>query len=168
MNAARLIEKSEKSPFYLWILNMSLSRMIPFNKPHRFKVLKIRSGMVEVKLPFTRSNMNHISGLHACALATLAEFTTGLTLLTSLDAKEYRIIMQKMEMNYLYQGKTDAIARYEVNDKWLNDNIINPAKDGAPVVVSCEVDILDIQQNKLAEGTIYWQIKSWTDVRTKR
>ena len=141
--------------------------MVPFNKPHRFKVVKIRSGEVEVKLPFTRSNMNHINGLHACALATLSEYTTGLTLLTSLNSKEYRIIMQRMEMEYHYQGKTDAVAHYQITDEWLTNSIYEPLKSDAAVVVPCKIDISDTGQNKLATGTIYWQVKSWSQVKTK-
>ncbi len=100
MNPTKYIEKASQSAFYLWLLNMGLQRAVPFNKPHRFRIQKIEKGKVEIKLPFIRKNQNHIKGLHACSMATLAEYSTGLTLLSCLDPKKYRLIMQKIEMEY--------------------------------------------------------------------
>ena len=167
MNPAKLIEKSKDSSFYLWLLNMGLNRMIPFNGPHSFRIVSIEKGSIKVKLPFKKRNQNHIRGLHACALATLAEYSTGLTLVSCLDPGAYRIIMQKIQMEYYYQGKTDAIASFSITDEWLKENILDIVESGSPVIVPCIIDIYDIDNNKLATGNIFWQIKSWKYVKTK-
>jgi len=164
---AKLLEKAKKSKRHLALLNFGLSRMIPFNKPHGIKIIEIGDKSIKTLFPYKRSNFNHIKGLHACGLATVSEFTTGIVLLSSLDAKEYRIIMQKMEMNYHYQGKMDSIAEFSVTEEWLNDEVITPLKTQESIVVNCEVKTHDSQGNHLTTGNIYWQIKAWKKVKTK-
>lgn len=76
-----LIEKAKHSKLYLKILNVMLARSIPFNKPHGFTIKEIYDDGFKISLPYKRKNLNHIKGIHACALATLAEYTSGLTLM---------------------------------------------------------------------------------------
>ena len=59
------------------MLNIALNHMVPFNKPHKFKVLDLSNHEVTMFIPYRRSNFNHIKGLHATAVATVSEFTTG-------------------------------------------------------------------------------------------
>jgi acyl-coenzyme A thioesterase PaaI-like protein len=167
MNIKDIVKKAEHSAFYLWLLNWGLGRMIPFNKPHGFTVVQIRDGYIKIKIPYQRSNFNHIKGLHACGLATISEYSTGLVLVNSLDAKKYRIIMQKFEMNYHFQGKMDAFAEFSASEQWINEQIVRPLETQEAVVVPCEVKIHDKQGNHLSTGQIYWQVKPWAKVRTK-
>ena len=164
---AKIVEKAKHSSFYLKILNWSLNRMIPFNKPHGFRVVEIGDHHLKTYIPYKKKNFNHIRGLHACALATISEFTTGFLLVTKLDAKKYRLIMQRLEMDYHYQGKTDAVGYFSMNESWINDNILEPLKTKSAIVVNCEVKITDIQGNHLTTGHVFWQIKDWTKVRTR-
>jgi acyl-coenzyme A thioesterase PaaI-like protein len=163
---ANIIEKAKTSSLYLNILNWSLNRMIPFNKPHGFRILEITNHSLKTKIPYIKKNLNHIKGLHACALATVSEFTTGLMLLTRLG-KQYRIIMQRLEMDYHYQGKTDAFAKFEVTDEWIAINVNTPLKANDSVVVVCEVMIHDANNHHLTTGRVHWQIKNWNKVKTK-
>ncbi|WP_421978626.1 DUF4442 domain-containing protein [Roseivirga seohaensis] len=164
---AQLLEKAKNSKRHLSLLNWGLARMIPFNKPHGIKIVSIGDKSVKTLFPYKRSNFNHIKGLHACGLATVSEFTTGIVLLSALDAKQYRIIMQKMEMNYHYQGKMDSFAEFSVTDEWLENEVIAPLKTQESIVVNCEVKTHDSKGNHLTTGNIYWQIKAWNKVRTK-
>lgn len=163
----KILEKAKHSSFYLMVLNWSMNRMIPFNKPHGFRILEIADYRLKALMPYRRSNFNHIRGLHACGLATISEFTTGFLLLSSLDMKKYRIIMQRLEMNYHYQGKMDATAEFIISKEWLEEKVINPLKTQEAVVVPCEVKIHDIKGNHLTTGTVYWQFKDWANVKTK-
>ncbi len=122
---------------------------------------------VKVLIPYQRRNFNHIKGLHACGLATISEFATGIVLLNNLGSDEYRIIMQRMEMDYFYQGKMDAYAYFEINQEWLNTEVIEPLKTKDAVVVVCEVKIHDSDKNHLTTGHIHWQVKNWSKVKTK-
>jgi acyl-coenzyme A thioesterase PaaI-like protein len=163
----RIVQKAKTSSFYLTLLNWSLNRMIPFNKPHGFRILEIGDHHLRTLIPYRRKNFNHIRGLHACALATISEFTTGFLLVSKLDAKKYRLIMQRLEMDYHYQGKMDATATFTISEDWLNQQIYNPLKTQDAVVIICEVKIHDIQGNLLTTGKVYWQIKDWQKVKTR-
>jgi acyl-coenzyme A thioesterase PaaI-like protein len=163
----RWVAKAEKSVLYRYFLNVVLSRMVPFNKPHGFRVVAISRDAIKVLLPYRRKNFNHIRGLHACALATVSEFATGLVLLLRLDAKKYRLIMQRLEMDYHYQGKMDAYASFSVSDEWMQTNIYQPLTITEAIVVPCEIRIVDAKGNHLTTGRVYWQVKDWQKVRTK-
>jgi hypothetical protein len=167
IDANTVLEKAKTSSFYKTILNWSLNRMIPFNKPHGFKVVEVGDYHLKTLIPYRRSNFNHIRGLHACALATISEFTTGFLLVSRLDAKKYRLIMQKLEMNYHYQGKMNAYAEFAISEEWMNTNIYTPLKSNEAVVVNCTVKIFDEKKNHLTTGNVYWQIKDWSKVKTK-
>lgn len=166
-DSAKIVEKAKKSSFYRGLLNFLLNRMIPFNKPHGFHVVEIGDYQLKTCIPYRKSNFNHIKGLHACALATISEFTTGFLLITQLDAKKYRLIMRKLEMNYHYQGKMDAYAEFKISEEWLSKEIYLPLKAQDAVVVVCEVKITDKNGNHLTTGFVHWQIKDWIKVKTK-
>lgn len=167
MELNSLIDKARTSNIRLWLLNRLLYRVIPFNKPHKFEISSIGGDDVEIKLPFRRPNLNHIRGLHACALATLSEYTTGFMMIRKLDNKTYRIIMQRIEMDYHYQGKSAAFCKFELSEERVNREIIQPLKSSDSVVVICEPKIYDEHKNHLTTGKVYWQVKSWEKVRTK-
>lgn len=167
IDPARLFEKAKTSKRHLSLLNFGLARMIPFNKPHGFKIIGITDWSVEVKIPYKRINFNHIKGIHACALATASEYSTGLVLLNKLNPKEYRIIMQKMEMQYHYQAKKDTVVRFEIDEEWLKSQVLDPLEQEEAIIVNCEVYAHDQEGNHLTTGNIFWQIKPWNKVRTK-
>jgi acyl-coenzyme A thioesterase PaaI-like protein len=167
MNPAKLIEKAKTSSFYLWLLNQSFDRMIPFNRPHGFRIIEIGDYHVRTRLPYKTKNLNHLKGLHACALATLTEITGGFIFVTQLDPGKYRIILKKLEVDYLYQGKTDALAEFRITNAWMNERVITPLRSAESVEVVSEVNIEDIKGNRLTQGRATWQIKGWDKVKTK-
>lgn len=167
LDPAVILQKAKTSSFYLWVLNWALARMIPFNKPHGFKVVEVGDHHLRTLIPYKKSNFNHIRGLHACGLATISEFTTGFMLISKLDMKRYRIIMQRLEMEYHYQGKMDAFAEYRLEDDWMEKEIYEPLKTQDAVVLPFEIKIYDASKNHLTTGKIFWQIKEWGKVKTK-
>lgn len=166
LNQNDILRRARTSSFWMWVLNWSLNRMIPFNRPHGFAIREIDDYRIKVLLPYRRSNFNHINGLHACALATVSEFTTGFLLVSRLDPKKYRLIMKRLEMDYHYQGKTDAYAAFSISEEWLNEKIYSPLMLQDAVEVLCVVKIHDEKGNQLTTGTICWQIKDWAKVKT--
>lgn len=167
LDPAKIIEKAKHSAFWRWVLNQSLYRMVPFNRPHKFQVVEIGDHLLKALIPYRKSNFNHIRGLHACALATISEFTTGFLLLSRLDIKKYRLIMQRIEMDYHFQGKMDAFAEFKTSDEWFQQQIILPLKTQDAVIVPCEIKIHDVKGNHISTGKVFWQIKAWTKVKTK-
>jgi len=167
MDITKIVHKSKNSNFYRKLLNMGLNRMVPFNKPHGFKVLEIGDCHLKTLVPYKKANFNHIKGIHACALATLSEFTTGFLLLTRLDPKKYRLIMQSLSMEYHYQAKMNAFGTFFISEQWLDELIYQPLLSTEKVVVDCEINIHDKEGNHISTGIVKWQIKSWAKVKTK-
>ena len=167
INPTNLIEKAKTSNLYLRLLNWGLFRMIPFNAPHRFSVVEIKDWEIKTILPYIRKNLNHLNGLHACALATVSEFTTGLMLISKLSNSNYRLILQRLEMEYHFQGKMDAFGTFAVSQEWINEHVIIPLQSKDSVVIPCEVKIHDRKGNHLTTGKVFWQIKAWSKVKTK-
>ena len=67
----------------------------------------------------------------------------GFLLLTRLDGGKYRLIMQRLEMDYHYQGKMDGKATYSMTNEAVRQQIIEPLETRDSVVVVCEVKIHD-------------------------
>ena len=102
---SRLTKKAKTSGFWLWMLNVVLARVVPFNRVHGFKIVEIDDNFVRTAAPYRKSNQNHIRGMHACALATVSEISAGFLLMQNLPPSHYRLIMSRMEVEYSYQAK---------------------------------------------------------------
>jgi len=166
MNIQKIIDKAKHSTWQLWLLNVGLARVIPFNKPHHIKILSISDDTINTLLPYRRRNLNHIKGLHACGLATLSEFTTGLLLLSKVNPGRYRIILKNLTITYHYQGKMDAKASFTLTDEWLEKNVFKVLSTEDSTLVDCPVDIHDVKGNHISSAKVQWQLKSWDRVRT--
>ncbi len=160
MDLVHLINQAEKSSFHLWKLNFLLGFVVPFNKRHNIKVSAINQGEFTTTIPYKKKNFNHIKGIHACGLATVAEYASGLSILYRLDVKKYRLIMKSIAVEYFYQAKMDAVAKVNKPANFLSEGIddVMDVKD--------EITINDKAGNHLATATIVWQIKPWEKVKT--
>ncbi len=167
MDLPKLAKKAAHSKFYRKLLSMGLNRMVPFNYPHKFKVEEISENHLQTALPYIKRNLNHLKGIHACAMATLAEVTSGFLLISKLDPRKYRLILKKLEMEYHYQAKMEAWARFEISEEWMEENIIRPLEKEGVVMLPCTIEIYDREKNHLATGIAHWQIKDWKGVKTK-
>jgi acyl-coenzyme A thioesterase PaaI-like protein len=162
-----IIKKAQHSGFYLWLLNFLLLRGIPFNKPHGIKILKITDNSISIKLPYKRKNYNHLKGLHACALATLSEYTSGLLLMSRLDPAKYRLIMQSLEMNYFRQGKKDAVVSLSMEKEEFQNKILSPLEGNESINFQQEIKVHDTDDTHLCTANVNWQIKDWSKVKMK-
>ena len=162
-----LLQKARTSPFRLWLLNLLLRRVIPFNRPHRFAIERIEVDKIVTRAPYRRRNHNHIRGIHACAIATIAEFSSGLILLAKLDPAKYRLIMSKLEIDYLYQAKQLIYATTELDEQRLRKEILQPLQTKDAISITQQTLVSDRQGNLVARAQVTWQIKRWDKVRTK-
>jgi len=147
-------------------LNTALRYGIPFNIPHKFKIEHIQPGHAKVRIPYMRKNLNHLKGIHACCLATCAEFVSGLVMMSSLPVDDYRIIMETIEVKYHYQAKMACTAEFQVTPEQAKTHITDKLKESDRVSFVCEVPIHDAEGNHVCTGFISWQIKAWTSVKT--
>jgi acyl-coenzyme A thioesterase PaaI-like protein len=162
-----LIEKAKHSSFYMWVLNFVLLRTVPFNKPHAINVIHIGDDELTMKVKNIKPNQNHIRGIHACLLATLCEYVSGLSLLLHFSAKEYRIILKAIHMTYHYQAKTAVYVKFKITKEQIENDILNPLKMQDAIFKEFTVDVYDEEKNHICTGLINWQIKSWKNVKMK-
>lgn len=161
------ITLAAKSKCRLWLLNLFLLRTVPFNKPHNIKLVAIaEDGTLTVAANNTKLNRNHIKGIHACLLATLCEYVSGLCLLAKLDPKEYRIILRSIKMEYHYQAKSPVTATHYISDHYISDKILSPLASESAVLCAFEIKVWDKDKNHICTGNIEWQIKPWKKVKT--
>jgi acyl-coenzyme A thioesterase PaaI-like protein len=168
MHLPSLLAKARTSVFTRWLLNRALPWSIPFNRPHGFKVVPLPEGGISVKVPYWRINQNHIRGIHACCLATASEMCSGLSLLEQLDPKHYRLIMRSLHMQYHYQAKQGAVATCIDSRDTIQEHVVRALASQDAVDHTSTVEVHDTSGNHLATGTITWQVKEWSKVRTKR
>lgn len=161
------VQKAKNSKFHLWLLNTVLLRTVPFNKPHGLKVFTIGEDEITIVAQNIRPNQNHIKGIHACLLATLCEYVSGLSLLLKLDPKEYRIILKNINMTYHYQAKTNVHVTFALPQLMFEKEVLKPLENAEAIFKEFEIDVYDEQENHICTGLINWQIKSWKNVKTK-
>ena len=162
-----LLARARTSPFWLWVLNLLLGRMIPFNRPHGVRILDLGAERVRTIADYRRKNHNHIGGVHACCIATVAEFSSGMLLLSRLDPARYRLIMAQLEIDYLYQAKSAIIAESVLSDAVLAAEVLKPLQEQDTLVKEFETLVHDRQGKLVARARITWQIKPWDKVRTR-
>ena len=167
MHLPTLLQKARTSSFTRWKLNALLPWMIPFNRPHGFKVVPLKEGGISVRIPYWRINRNHIKGIHACCLATAAEMCSGLSVLEQLDPRQYRLIMRSLHMEYRYQARQAAVATCAPAAAHIADTMVRPLATQEAVDHTSTVELHDRSGNHLATGTITWQVKKWDKVRTR-
>ena len=168
IDLSKHLEAAQSSKWALRKLNIILGIGIPFNKPHGIKIVKVEPETVVTSIPLKRKNKNHINGIHACGLATTAEFCSGLVLLRKLNPADYRLIMQKIEVEYHYQAKHTCNARFELKDSVFKTEILKPLVTNGVAFYTCVIPVHDIKGNHVCTAYTRWQIKSWKDVKTKK
>jgi len=159
-----IFAKAKNSGFYLYILNLVLGYAIPFNKPHRIKITAVNDDGVSVRLPYKRKNLNHLKGIHACALATAAEYTSGISLLAAIGT-DYRLIMKNINMTYHYQAKMDVITSLSLDKKTLEEKVRSPLLTSDAVLFENTVEVYDLMTNHICTAVVEWQIKKWGKVK---
>ena len=163
----KLTARAKGSRSWLWLLNVLLSRIIPFNRPHGFAIEEISDVYLRTTAPYKRNNHNHLRGIHACAIATIAEFSGGFLLLSRLDPQRYRLIMSRIEVDYLYQAKERIVSESHLPETRLRQEIIEPLRQQEAISIRMESRIADISGNQIAVAFTTWQVKRWDKVRTK-
>ena len=162
----RYFEKARNSVLRRKILNLMLWRLVPFNRPHRLKIMAINDDGLTVGAGYIKPNRNHIRGMHACLLAALCEYTIGLNLMLHLSSKEYRIIMKSIHMVYHYQAKGPVLIKWGISKDAVRQTIIEPLEEEEAVFREYTAEVYDIQGNHICTGLVNWQLKTWKKVRT--
>lgn len=164
----KLIDKliENPTPLNLMALNKVLTIGIPFNAPHGFKIVELSSDIVRITLPNRKLNHNHISGIHACAMATVGEYCAGMALLSSFGISKYRLILSDLHASYTYQGRVDLEGRcspHDIDKVKVQEALEKDGKYSQKLVTK----ISDKNGKEVAIITTTWQLKPWEFVKTK-
>ncbi len=160
-------QKASTSKFWLWVLNRGLGYTIPFNIPHQLEIVKISTTNIATRLPLIRKNKNHLGGMHACALATIGEFTGGALIVGLLDPTKYRLILKSLKMEYYYQAKTNVHASFTITEEEFEAGIITPLTLHQSILYPIEICVYDDHQKHICTAFTVWQLKSWANTNMK-
>lgn len=156
------IENLLKNPTTLnkKILSGVLRFGIPFNISHKLKVIEIKDDHTIIEIPFIKKNKNHLGGQHACAIATVGEVTAGVNLMRFFSPRKYRFILSKLEVQYLYQGKTALQGISKLSLDKVNQTKTLIENEGKSLV-EAHTEIYDQDKNLVANVQTIWQLKEW-------
>lgn len=158
------LKKYNQSVILRYWVNWMLWRKIPFNRPHGIWLESVEENEVCFKLPYKKANLNHIKTLHACALATLAEYTSGFMLFVKLG-KGFRLVMKSIQVEYHLRGTSSAFATYKLNDLDIETHIKSKLAKMDAVEFESVVDVKNEKSEILCTAKIKWQIKAWEKVK---
>lgn len=114
-----------------------------------------------MEIPFRTLNRNHVRGLHACALATGAEYATGLLLVKNFSFAQYRLLMKRIEVQYLRQGRAKAYAVASADAETLRNSVTPVLQQYGEAELQLEVKVIDSDGEALCEARIDWHLKDW-------
>jgi acyl-coenzyme A thioesterase PaaI-like protein len=165
----KIIDKLIANPtsINLMALDKVLALGIPFNAPHGFKIKKINSDAVVIELPDKKLNHNHLSGVHACAIATVGEFCAGMSILSAFGISKYRLILSELNVKYTYQGRTN-LEGLCVPSQINKDEVEKALESEGKFLQTLVTTIREKETGKdVATVTTTWQLKPWNLVKTK-
>lgn len=146
------------------LINRFIPILVPFNYGHKISIKKRSKQEVISTLPRIRKNLNHIQTIHACAIATLGEFSAGILLLHHFPLSDYRIIMKTLHSEYHWQARLDLESKALLPslEQYQSELVENGV-----VLIPMEVEIHDLENRLVATVTTHWQIKCWDQVKLR-
>ncbi|MGY8941308.1 MAG: DUF4442 domain-containing protein [Flavobacteriales bacterium] len=151
-------------PFWL---NVFFRRALPFNAPHGFRIVELTASGAKVRLPDRRKNRNHLKGIHACAMATACEFSSGLGVLERFNMKDYRLIMYRLEVDYHRRAAPGpCVAQASISadlDAQIRSDLSE--RDDKTSRFSMTSELRDTAGELVATATVHWHVKAWEAVR---
>jgi acyl-coenzyme A thioesterase PaaI-like protein len=137
---------------------------IPFNKPHGISFISLSEYESEMVMKKKRSNLNHLGGIHACAIATVGEFTAGILLCKNFEMTSFRVIMKTIHIEYTSQARKSIRAHARIDAVLIDDLKKRIVLDGQ-AEVDLKTYVEDIDGKKIAVVTTEWQLKDWKKIR---
>jgi len=136
-----------------------MQEVIPFNRPHRLTVKSLSDERCEVVLPFRRRNLNHVGTMHACALATAAEYASGLCVLSAFGVGRIRLVMADLKMAYSRRGDSSCVAEAKLPSDVLAE-VQKKLKAEGRCAFELHSEVRDADDEVVAEAQITWHLKS--------
>lgn len=143
-----------------------MQELVPFNRAHRISVTKISPNGCEVSIPYRRRNLNHLGTMHACAIAAAGEYVSGLNVIEAFDISEFRLILSRLEVDYIRRPIGSCKAKSSWPDELLDKLKTSLNSEGVATFV-LTAKLMDSKSEHVATTTSHWQVKSWDKVRER-
>ncbi len=157
-NIFEWIEKIPSKNLQNKVLDEALEWTIPFNRNLGFRIESLTNCDVVVRSKDKRRRKNHVGGAHACALALLGEYPSGLLIAKNYPIDRYRFIISALNVTYEKQGRGELTSYSQAPKVWPE------FKDGE-AWIEMETLIKNKDQELVARVQTRWQIKEWSKVR---
>ncbi len=93
-----------------------IEKKMVFLERMNLKALELRPGYVKLLAPLA-GNENHIGGVYAGAMFTLAEIPGGALFFTSFDETRFYPLIKKMEIQFLRPARTDVSVEASLSEE---------------------------------------------------
>ena len=151
---ARALGKLDKLPGFVrpWVRNRVLRRAVPLTGTTRLQYVQLTPQRVEMTVANTRRVQNHIGGVHAAAMALLAETATGFVVGMNVpDDKVPVIKTMKVDFQRRAVGALKAVASLQAGQITLMQE-----QDKGETIVSVVITDESGQQPIQAEMLWAW------------
>lgn len=142
--------KSLPAPLQSWAMSFLFGSAVKFFGTARIRITEAESGRVVMVIKNRRKVQNHIKGVHAAAMALLAESATGLVLGLSLPDDKLPL-MKTMKVNYVKRAQGDLKAIAMLTPEQLR--AIENDERGDIVV---PVQVFDSEGNEPLQAEMLW------------
>ncbi len=102
--------KATAIPCGKYLFSLIIKIAIPYTGSLGSRIQKLEAGNCEIQLKDRKGIRNHLSSIHAMALANLGEFSTGLALISGLPP-DMRGILKAFQIEYLKKARGTLLAK---------------------------------------------------------
>jgi acyl-coenzyme A thioesterase PaaI-like protein len=155
---------SSETKLGLMVLQKVLNSAIPFNLPHKFKFIELSEVKTRISLPYIKYNRNHLGGIHACAIAALGEYSSGLAILKKFGFTKYRIILSDLHVNYIKQAKEEVTGEVKIDQEELT-RVIKELNSEGISEISLATNIINNNDEIVSVVQSTWQLKNWDQIK---
>lgn len=145
-------------------LGFLMNKLIPFNRHHGLFLSILDNNTAKAELPLSRSNQNHLGSMHACALATVGEYCSGMLLIRNFSPTSCRIIIERLDIQYHQQAKTHVYAHAFLSSETI-EQIAKNLNDFGQTSTTLEAQLHNRENNLVAIIKTTWQIKKWSQIK---
>ena len=151
----RVWAKCTRYPMGRFVFSQIFARAAPFNAVIRPRVLEVRPGRARIEMTERRRLHQHLKSVHAGALFTLAECTSGLAMAASVPDSA-RIIVTDISIDFVKKarGVLTAVAECGVPDASVQQRH------------EVKVTLSDQTGDDVAHATITWVVGPRPEVKT--
>jgi len=131
---------------------------VAFVERMKLKALELKPGHVKLAAPL-QGNENHVGGMYAGALFTLAEMPGGALFLTTFDAEKYYPIVKEMTIQYRRPARTDCTVEVSISESEAQ-SIKEEAENNGKAEFTLECEIKDQSGEVVATTRGIYQLRT--------